>query len=67
MLTVTLRYKDREYKVIDELGRLGEFGSFIWEEGNYSCDCNRSKFIREVDPDFPDMSCGDEHVAMKLN
>ena len=34
---------------------------FIFEEGNYSCDCNKSLFIqRQCDPLFPDMKCGDK-------
>jgi hypothetical protein len=24
----------------------GEFDDFIWSEGNYSCDCNRSLFFQ---------------------
>jgi hypothetical protein len=34
--------------------------AYHWDEGNYSCDCNRSRFIRDTAPDFPDMECGDE-------
>lgn len=32
---------------------------YIYREGNYSCDCNKSLFIqRQCDPSFPDMTCG---------
>lgn len=33
---------------------------FMFEEGNYSCDCNLSSFIQGVCNDFPSMDCGDE-------
>lgn len=29
----------------------GESPAFIWEEGNYSCDCNRSLFLYDWDED----------------
>lgn len=33
---------------------------WMFNEGNYACDCNRSLFINEYcDKDFPDMDCGD--------
>jgi len=25
----------------------GQFADFLWSEGNYSCDCNRSLFITD--------------------
>jgi hypothetical protein len=28
------------------------FGEFIWEEGNYCCDCNRSIFFRQAGGTF---------------
>ncbi len=39
------------------------FGDFIWEEGNYACDCNRQLFFeRSVDPEWDtdeEHTCGD--------
>ncbi len=32
---------------------------FMFEEGNYSCDCNRSLFIQATDPSFPAYECGE--------
>jgi hypothetical protein len=32
---------------------------YLYEEGNYSCDCNRSLFIREKYPEFPELGCGE--------
>lgn len=37
---------------------------FMFEDGNYSCDCNRALFIRETNPDFPELDCGEE-ITMK--
>ena len=34
---------------------------FMFAEGDYSCDCNRSRFIRVYhDKKFPEMDCGEE-------
>ncbi len=33
---------------------------FMFEEGNYSCDCNKSLMIGRDGVDFPEMDCGDE-------
>jgi hypothetical protein len=30
---------------------------FMWEDGNYSCDCNRALFF--LDEDYDDLKCGD--------
>jgi hypothetical protein len=32
---------------------------FMWLEGNYSCDCNRSSFAQQLGYEVPDMECGD--------
>lgn len=41
----------------------GEFSDFIWDEGNYSCDCNRLLlFVRaagEPEPDHSDIECSE--------
>lgn len=59
-------YKGREY-IVDQLdfyaywmGDWGEYSKFWWQEGNGSCDCNRSIFIHEKYPEFPELKCGDE-------
>lgn len=30
-----------------------ETAMFIWEDGNYACDCNRMVFLYGVDNDYP--------------
>jgi hypothetical protein len=37
---------------------------WMWEEGNYSCDCNRSRFIIGAGTAFPAMECG-ETIELK--
>ena len=32
---------------------------YMFFEGNYSCDCNRSGFLKEIHPNFPELECGD--------
>ena len=34
----------------------GDFGEFIWSEGNYSCDCNRCLFFRRVKDEDEDIN-----------
>lgn len=41
-----------------------ESACYMFEDGNYSCDCNRSIFINSQYPDFPEMDCGDQ-IEMK--
>ncbi|MDR6555416.1 hypothetical protein J2736_006678 [Paenibacillus qinlingensis] len=54
---VKFKFSDTEYEFTNDL----EFhGDYIWTEGNFSCDCNRSSFIQEhCDSEFPLMDCGD--------
>jgi len=68
-VVVTLEYKGKKYVVDDNF----DYGPsewhddprgqalYMWEEGNYSCDCNRSIFIgRYCDQTFPKFPCGEE-------
>jgi len=32
---------------------------FMWEEGNYSCDCNKSLFLSREYKEVPELDCGD--------
>jgi len=36
-------------------------GTFIWEDGNYSCDCNRYLFFQRAldEPEDEDFECSD--------
>ena len=40
---------------------------FIFFDGNYSCDCNKSSFISETYPDVPEFECGDEIKLENFN
>lgn len=59
-----LKFEGKEYIVEDELAKKDPDSTneipYIWDEGNYSCDCNRSLFINNVDESFPLMGCGEE-------
>jgi len=60
--TIVLRHNNREFAVRDEFNGRITLGValFIWEDGNNSCDCNRSLMIRtQCDPAFPELPCGD--------
>jgi len=59
---ITLEYKNQKYSFIDK-----NTTYFMWEEGNYSCDCNKSLFIqRNCCPDFPEMECGDRITLVSM-
>ncbi len=61
-MRITLRYNGETYTfdeghwTPDDL----DLANYLWTEGNFACDCNRSQMIRQhVDGDFPDLSCGE--------
>lgn len=73
---VVLSFGGKEYKIIDNHSKYtypkfnekyeGEY-DYMWEEGNYACDCNRSLFIqRQCDNSFPEMDCGDTIKLVSL-
>jgi hypothetical protein len=38
-----------------------ENAEYMFEDGNYSCNCNLSRFIKDKYPDFPELDClGDD-------
>lgn len=59
----TFKYKDREFILHYDFGYeyKEERAVYMFEHGNYSCDCNRSMFIRGEygDDAMPDLDCGD--------
>lgn len=65
----TMQYKDKEFIIHYDFGY--EFSlenaEFMFLEGNYSCDCNRSLFIRrEYGEDaIPELKCGEEIKLVK--
>jgi hypothetical protein len=58
------KYKDKEYTLHYDFGKdyNKESAEWMFLEGNYSCDCNRSLFIRrEYGEDaIPELDCGEE-------
>jgi hypothetical protein len=47
----------------------GTFDDFMWTEGNYSCDCNRSYFITDWGKVGPERlrAMADDEVGLCLN
>lgn len=43
-----------------------ESARYMFESGNYSCDCNRSHFLTEIDPDFPPLDCGNQIKMLEM-
>lgn len=56
----TLKKDGRSYDLETDFGFGYEPDSAEWmfREGNYACDDNRSLFIQAVDPTFPEHGCG---------
>lgn len=68
---VTLKYKDKLHTFTDEeddgKDEVYEGSVYMWTEGNFSCDCNRSRMIKEYcDDGFPEMDCGEEIQLVNL-
>lgn len=65
---VTLNHKGKQYSFEDNFDDniAGKDGvKYLYEEGNYSCDCNRSLLIKQnCDPDFPELPCGDTEIEL---
>jgi hypothetical protein len=59
---ITIQYQGRKYEFEQDFGYAYpiEAAHFMFEDGNYSCDCNKSIFIREKYPEFEEMDCGDD-------
>jgi len=39
-----------------------ESAEYMFFDGNYSCDCNKSNFLSDKYPEITEMECGDEIV-----
>ena len=59
---ITLNYKGNVYSFNYEFGNItADTAKFLFEDGNYACDCNRSTLIqRHCDKNFKELSCGNE-------
>ncbi len=70
----------RKVKIVfkDEVGLLHQYETefpsdftdydiqYMFTEGNYGCDCNRSIFISSVDSNFPYYECGEKIEMIEL-
>ena len=72
MIIVTIKDyntgETREYRDDSEWADEDGLSSFIWTDGNYSCDCNRGLFFcrakgEDDDQDFP---CGDHRFGVSI-
>lgn len=67
---IDFKYNNEIYSIEYNFGKEYEEESarFMFYDGNYSCDCNRSLFINKKYENFPDMSCGDniEMVSFRI-
>jgi hypothetical protein len=69
-IIITLSYKGKIYHIHDEWHEWTDenFPPYIWMEGNYACDCNRSDFINnQCDPNFELINCGEEIKLITIN
>lgn len=45
----------------------GSPNAFIWEEGNYACDCNRSLFFHNWGPESDAQACTETEFSVNLS
>ena len=47
---------------------VGDLSRFIWEEGNYRCDCNRALFFARAmgDEDPGELTCGESRYMIRI-
>lgn len=52
----------KEYPYEEDFGYAYEpdAARYMFEDGNYSCDCNKSLFLSREHPEIEEMDCGDE-------
>jgi hypothetical protein len=69
--SMDLVYKDKTYHLDYDFGEdyPENAARFMFFEGNYSCDCNKSLFIQRDcgDKGFLEMNCGDEIEIKNFN
>lgn len=71
---ILLEYKKKQYEITQTWEKnygwdtKREGVTYMFEEGNYSCDCNKSFFIkRQCDSKFKEMDCGDKIKLIKIS
>lgn len=57
-----LKYNDKIYDLDYNFGYGYEKrdAQYMFLEGNYSCDCNKSFFLSKIYPEFPELNCGNK-------
>jgi hypothetical protein len=51
--------KEYPYKYDFGFGYPVHSAHYMWEDGNYSCDCNKSLFLSQIYKEVPELNCGD--------
>jgi hypothetical protein len=67
---VVLAYQGKEYRFSEcfGFGYEGESAIYMFSEGNYSCSCNLSMFIKRCcDESFPQFGCGEDIELRSIN
>ena len=64
----TFKYKDKTFVLREDFGKdyPAEDAEWMFTEGNYDCDCNRSLFIRRQygENAMPQLKCGEQIELM---
>lgn len=68
--SVSLEYKGKNYEIEKDFGFHYPISSahFMFNDGNYGCDCNLSGFIIDAyNNEIPELDCGNEIKIIKLD
>lgn len=66
-IVAKLKHKETVYTIVDDSYTDFNHAEFMWTDGNYNCDCNRSLYIgRQCDKSFPEMTCGEQIELVSL-
>lgn len=63
------KYKNKIFNIDYDFGFAYSYESalYMFNDGNYSCDCNRSVFISEKYKNFPELDCGEEIKLLNIS
>jgi len=66
---LNLQYDSKVYEIEYDFGYAypHESAVYMFSEGNYSCDCNLSAFIRAKYPEFTELDCGSSIETIDLS
>lgn len=62
---VIVKIRNNTTGEIVDYATVGSFVDFIWSEGNYACDCNRSRFFDGL-VEYEDRECGEEKYSIQI-